>query len=92
MVVAAFDNATEFEERIEELAEELDLRRQSTEPPDPRESISGVVLEPGHYALQQNARLLKRAIARGVEPPNVAELPLPPDMAFGRAFLDEQNE
>ena len=92
VVVAAFDNPTEFEQRIEELAAELELRRASTEPPDPREGISGVVLEPWHRVLQQNAHLLKRAIAHGVVPPNVAELPLPSNVALGWAFLDEQSE
>ena len=92
VVVASFDNAIEFEERIEQLAAELELRRMSTEPPDPRESISGVVLEPGHHALQQNAHLLRRAVAHGVVPPNVADLPLPSNIALGWASLDEQSE
>ena len=92
VVGAAFDNAAELENRIEELAAELELRRESTEPPDPRETISGVVLEPGHQALQQNAHLLKRAIAHGVVPPSVQDLPLPSNVALGWASVDGQNE
>jgi hypothetical protein len=74
------------------LSAEFELRRESSEPPDPREGISGVMLERGHQALQHNAHLLKRAIAHGVVPPEIEELPLPSSVAFGRVFPDEDSE
>lgn len=82
VVVAAFDNAKEFEKRIDELSDHLKRGRESSKDFDPRESISGVVLEVGHRALQQNAHLLKRAIAHGTVPPEVAGLPFPSNVAL----------
>ncbi len=84
VVVAAFDNVEEFEAQLNELSDVLNRNRDSSEDFDPRESISGVIFEPGHHALQQNAHLLKRAIAHGRVPPEVAELPLPSNVAFVR--------
>jgi hypothetical protein len=63
--VAAYDNSREFEARIDVLAAELGLRRQSGDDVDPREHVSGTILEPGYHRKQRIGRIIKRAIAHG---------------------------
>lgn len=82
VIVAAFDDETEFNTQIDALAADLRARRSISDLQDPSERISGVVLEPGHRALQRNAHLLRRAIEHGVAPQNVRDLPLPPNIAL----------
>jgi hypothetical protein len=65
-VVAAFDNEREFEALLDALAKDLRMRREAGQAVDPREHVSGVVLEPGHQRRQRDGRLLARAIRRGV--------------------------
>jgi len=83
VVVAAFDNETEFKARLDEVQADL-LRRHTVDGPDadPREHVSGVVLEPGHRRMQQNARLLGRAMRHGVPPNDWEDLELPPNVAI----------
>ena len=84
VIVAAFDDETEFNARIDAMATDLRTRRSTGDLQDPSERISGVVLEPGHRALQRNAHLLRRAIEHGVVPQDVRDLALPPNVALLR--------
>jgi hypothetical protein len=91
MTVAAFDNEAEHRALFERLSEELRTRRDGSHEVDQREHYSGVVLEPGYSRLQQNGRLIREAMARGVRidrlleemelPMNVAVLSREPDDA-----------
>lgn len=81
VVVAAFDNEAEFQTKINSLAADLRAQRESDDPPDTRERISGVVLEPGHHALQRNARLLIRAVRHGAVARATRNLPMPATQA-----------
>lgn len=69
--VAVFDNEREFIKRCDELSAELKRLRESSEDFDSWESISGVVLEPGHLERAKNSHLMKRAMAHGTVPPDV---------------------
>lgn len=88
MAVAAFDNSREFERLIDELSAELRARRAAGEETDPREHISGVVLQAGDRRRQASARLVRRAIDSGVSPSDedVAGFDLPPNVARLRRF------
>ena len=59
VIVAAYDNESEFMGRIEALRDDLRARAASGEG-DPRETVSGKVLIPGHHrdaqAQRRNAR------------------------------------
>lgn len=55
VVVAAFDNDAEFRAQIDALGTDLRRRKENAEA-DPREWISGVVLEPGHRRRQREER------------------------------------
>jgi len=65
IVAAAFDNSLEFEAAIDAVAANLRRRRESGEDVDPREHVSGTVLEPGYHRKQQGGRIIKHAIERG---------------------------
>jgi hypothetical protein len=66
VIVAAFDNEREHLALFGRLSEELQRRREGGDEVDQREHYSGIVLEPGHSRLQQNGRLIRDAMARGV--------------------------
>ena len=87
-VVAVVDNRREFEQRIARLSDELQRRRASGEDVDPREHISGHVMEPGHLARSANGHLLRRAVEHGVLPARLQFLELPSNMSRLRG--DEQ--
>ena len=82
VVVTAFDDETEFNSRIDAMSADLRGRRTAGDLQDPRERISGVVLEANERVRQRNARLLRRAFQRGVVPHEVRDLPLPPSVAI----------
>jgi hypothetical protein len=86
-LVAAFDNPGEFEALIDSLGQDLEQRRRSGEKVDPHEHISGVVLEPGHRRRQQNARVLRNAIAHGVAVDSATWEQLTTDLPPGVAVL-----
>jgi hypothetical protein len=91
VVVAAYDNETEFLARINAIADDLATRARSGTLADPRENVSGTVLEPGHHALQRNAHLLKNAMAHGVAPGVLLDLPLPSNVAIGWAVVEDET-
>lgn len=65
VVVAAFDNEPEFMARIDQESRALDEQRASGANVDPREHITGVVLEPDHARLAANVRLVQGAFRHG---------------------------
>jgi hypothetical protein len=54
IVVAVVDDRREFETLFDRLNDELQRRRASSEAVDPREHISGHVMEPGHLLRSAN--------------------------------------
>ena len=95
MVVAAFDNPSEFEATIDVLSDELRQRQASGEDVDPRDYISGVVLEPMHHRKQRAVRIITRAIEHGatLDAKTWEHLlnDLPPNMAVMRFESDPED-
>jgi hypothetical protein len=92
ITVVAFDNEAEFLALIERLAADLRARRGEGEEVDQREHYSGVVLDAGNRRLQQNGRLIRHAIARGVRVDRLLEeMELPPSMAVAFRQTDDAN-
>lgn len=85
VVVAAFDNESEWDWCLGATEAALRARRDTGEAVDPREHVSGTVYEPGHRRLQQNGRLLRRAAEHGVVPPNWQDLEVPPNIGVVQA-------
>jgi hypothetical protein len=81
IVVAVLDNERDFDRVFERYTQELQRRRDDGEPVDPREHISGHVLEPGHLARTANGHLVRRAIERGVYPDRLRDVELPGNIA-----------
>jgi hypothetical protein len=82
MTVAAFDNEGEFLTLFGRLSEEVRRRKDGGDEVDQREHYSGVVLEPGHSRLQQNGRIIRDAMARGIRVDRLLEnMELPMNMA-----------
>lgn len=82
VVVAAFDNEREFHAYMDVLAAQLRHRQEMGESLDRNEHVSGAVLAPNYRRLQQNGRLLRRAIEHGVLPRGWEQLELPPNVAI----------
>ena len=82
LVVAVVDNRREFERLIDRLSKELEKSRASGEEVDPREHISGHVMEAGHLARSANGHLLRRAVEHGVLPVRLEGLELPGNIAL----------
>ena len=85
VVVAAFDNPTEFHADIEERTAQLRARKERGDDVDDAEYISGMMHQSGYRRLQGNAHLLKRAIEHGVALVGVEDLGLPSNVGFIRA-------
>lgn len=82
VIVDAFDNRAEFEARLASTQRDIDRRRAAGEPVDRNEHASGIVWEPGHRQKAANARLVLRALHRGVAPgPWVSRLDLPSNIS-----------
>jgi hypothetical protein len=61
VVVAAFDNESEWDACLGAAEAALRARRDAGEVVDPREHVSGAVYARGYRRLQQNGRLVRRA-------------------------------
>lgn len=81
IVVAVVDNQREFDRFFERYAGELQQRRDDGEQVDPREHISGLVMEPGYLARAANGHLVRRAIDHGVYAERLRDIELPGSMA-----------
>ena len=68
VVVAAFDNQTEFESCLQSLAADNSRRRDAGESVDPREHVGGVVYEPDQLRRAAYGHLIRRMIDHGVDP------------------------
>ena len=66
-VIAAVDNKREYRALLKDAETQLRRRRAAGEQIDACEHISGVIMEPGYRRLQQNARLLRRAVQHGAD-------------------------
>jgi hypothetical protein len=85
VVIAAFDNEADWEACMRETQAELSRRRLNGADVDPNEHVSGVILEPGHWRRNQNARMIRRAIEHGVLPASREALELPSNFAILQA-------
>jgi hypothetical protein len=65
VLVAAFDNESEFRASMAGVATEITARRNRGEPADPREHATGVVYEPGYLRRAAIGHLLSRAMKHG---------------------------
>lgn len=89
IVIAVVDDEREYRALSQRLNDDLQRRRAAGEAVDPREHISGVVLEPGYLARSAHGHLVGRALARGVSPDRLWSLELPRNMAV--VHSDEQQ-
>jgi hypothetical protein len=89
VVIAAFDNESEWDACFGTTEAALRARRDAGEAVDPREHVSGMMYEPGYRRLQQNGRLLRRAAEHGVFPPNWQDLELPSNVGTVQAGRTE---
>jgi hypothetical protein len=85
IVVAVVDDQREFETLFSQLNDDLQGRRAAGEAIDPREHISGHVMEPGHLARSANGHLVRRAVEHGVFPASLVSLDLPSNIGVLRA-------
>jgi len=85
--VAAFDNQAEYRALINTLADDLLRRRAAGEADDPRETITGLRLEPGYKRRSRSGHLLSKAIRHGVSLPDAVmdQLELPSNMGVARS-------
>ncbi|MEO6532956.1 MAG: hypothetical protein ABIO06_05205 [Pseudolysinimonas sp.] len=82
VVVAAYDNEMEFQTEFERYAEmiraEITAGTRSS-----RENVSGVALEPGHFAAAARGHNVRRAVEHGVNPERLLSTgALPQNMAL----------
>lgn len=84
VVVAAYDNAAEFEAALSAYRERTGLEIDAGDR-DPREHVSGEVWPPGHHAEQARGRMVLDAVRHGVDPRRLLDDgPLPSRVAvFG---------
>jgi hypothetical protein len=66
VLVAAFDDQSEFEAYLRQTQRDLKQRRAGDPGFDPQEHVSGTTHEPGHRRRAANGRLIRRAMAHGV--------------------------
>ena len=80
VIVDAFDNKREFEAAMAQ--EQRSLTQRQEHGGDPREHLTGTLLEPGHQARARTGRLVRRSIEHGVDPwPLIDEQDLPRNAA-----------
>ena len=90
-IVAAFDSEAEFEAHFREAHAQL-VQDRAAGTADPDEHYSGVVQDPGYQRLQQNGRLVRKAIARGVNIDTLLDdLELPSNVGIIRAGRDTSS-
>ena len=85
VVVAVVDDSREFEELLRRVSDDLRRRRAAGEAVDPRENVSGHVMEPGHLVRSANGHLVRRAVEHGVWDPRLDRLELPSNISVMRA-------
>ena len=90
VVVAAFDDETEYEGYLHERSLELKAR-QAAGSADPEERISGVIHEAGHHKRSQDQRSAMRALQHGVSPSDM-DRHRSPARGFGIVSAGGQEE
>jgi len=89
--VAAFDNEREYRAAIVRASDEVTAEI-AAGTRDPRENISGLVMEPGHLAAAARGHKIRRAMEHGVIPAGLLSAgPLPTNMSVIQV-LDEQAD
>ncbi|WP_309617624.1 hypothetical protein [Salinibacterium sp.] len=82
VIVAAYDNESEFREEFDRAAAKIRVEIAAGNRSN-RENLSGVVWEPGHRAAAARGHTVRRAIEHGVNPrPLLSDGPLPHNMAL----------
>ena len=81
VIVAAFDDESEFQACVHEVEAEIRRRREDGENDDWREHASGTIYEPGYLRRAANGHLVWRAIKRGISTPALRDLELPSNMS-----------
>ena len=82
VVVAAYDNETEFRAEFDRYAAMIGAEIAADIRSD-HENLSGVALEPGHLAAAARGHNVRRALEHGVNPqPLLSDGPLPQSMAI----------
>ncbi len=81
VIVAAFDDESEFQACLHEVEAEIRRRREDGENDDWREHASGTIYEPGYLRRAANGHLVWRAIKRGISTPALRDLKLPSNMS-----------
>jgi hypothetical protein len=82
VIVAAYDNESEFRAEFDRAADKIRVEIAAGNRSN-RENLGGVVLEPGHRAAAARGRNVRRAIEHGVNPrPLLSDGPLPHNMAL----------
>lgn len=84
VIVAAYDNAAEFDAALAANSERIQVEIDAGDR-DRREHVGGVVWHPGYHAEQARGRLVRDAVAHGVDPrPLLDDAPLPSNVVvFG---------
>ena len=84
VIVAAFHNKREFKELMAQ--EQRTLTRRQEDGGDPREHLTGTLLQPGDRARARTGRLVRRSMEHGVDAWSfIDEQDLPRNMARYRA-------
>jgi hypothetical protein len=91
VTVAAFDDEGEFEAAAASMGADLKARQSSGEA-DTRESISGVIHNPGDRARARNQRMLMKALEHGVWPPGWDRNNPPEGVTFVSAGGPDEDE
>ena len=92
-VIAAVDNKREYRALLKDADTQLRRRRAAGEEIDACEHISGVIMEPGYRRLQQNGRLLRRAVQHGADIGGLlGHLELPRNVGVIRAGRPEADD
>ena len=81
VIMAAFDDESEFQACRHEVEAEIRRRREDGENDDWREHASGTIYEPGYLRRAVNGHLVWRAIKRGISTPALRDLELPSNMS-----------
>ena len=91
VAVAAFDNEPEYQAFLDGANAYLTARQEAGQA-EPGEHVSGRVYGPGYRRKQQNARLLRHAMERGVWPTRLDAEDLPASVGIVRAGREHVRE
>ena len=90
VIVAAFDNESEFEEAIADLARDIENRRHAGRA-DPKEHVTGTVIKPGDRRRAATGHKLRRALDHGVDVSAILEEEELPGNMHAMLFAEEAD-